>query len=79
MLSYIDKDLTTEAIIDELYAHRKDTVSELVSVFEDKSKEVTGKTLQQNLDSLLKNEVIVELLNSIDMELANKISYFYHV
>ena len=75
-LSYIDEELTTDAIIDELYAHRNSTVAKLVSELEAKSKEKTDKTLQENFNALMKNEVVKQLLESVDAELASTIKNF---
>ena len=75
-LSYIDEELTTDAILQELYPRGKDKVSDFVKELEEKSLAETGKTLQKNLEEILKNEVVQELLASMSPEMAESIKGF---
>ena len=75
-LSYIDEELTTDAILQELYPRGKDKVSDFVKELEEKSVAETGKTLQKNLEEILKNEVVQELLASMSPEMAESIKGF---
>lgn len=76
-LSYIDEDLTTKSIISTLYDYVDSDVSEVIADLETKSKEETDKTLQENIDAILKNEIVKELLKSIENEeLVSKIENF---
>lgn len=67
-LSQIDPDLSTASIIEELLPRGRDTVSELVEELDAKSEEETGKTLQENIDSILDSEVVSELLSSLELD-----------
>lgn len=64
VLKQIDPDLTTEKIFDELYKHRNGTVGSLVEELDAKSREETGKSLQENLDEILNNSAIREVIES---------------
>ena len=75
-LSQIDKDLTTQKILDELFLMRNDDVRDAVKKLDDKSKEKTGKGLQENLDLLLKNESVQEMVKSILPEQADDVLKF---
>jgi hypothetical protein len=74
--SFIDKDLTTDSILQDLYPRGKDTVSKLVQELEEKSVAKTGKGLQENLDTLLNSEMMQDLLTSLGPKLADKIKGF---
>ena len=75
-LFYIDEELTTDAILQELYPRGKDKVSDFVKELEEKSLAETGKTLQKNLEEILKNEVVQELLAAMSPEMAESIKGF---
>ena len=67
-LSQIDPELDTESLIAELYPRGNDSVSELVEELNTKSVEETEKTLQENIDTILDNEIISEFLNSLELD-----------
>ena len=77
-LSQIDPEWDTAYILDNLDSRGKDTVSQLVKELDQKSKEETEKTLQQNLDTILKSELVTTLLDSLelDKELVSDIKNF---
>ncbi len=65
LLKQIVPDLTTEKIIADLYPRGKNTVKDLVEEFDEKSIAETEKSLQENLDSILKNETVKEAIDSV--------------
>ena len=65
LLKQISPKLSTAKILDELYPRGRDTLQDLVEEFDVKSKEETGKSLQENLNSILKNKVVKELVQSL--------------
>lgn len=77
-LSQINPEWDTKTVIANLYPRGNDTVNKLVDDLNKKSVEETEKTLQQNLDTILKSELVTTLLDSfeLDKELVSDIKNF---
>ncbi len=76
-LLFPDSGLTSEEIVDELYTHDDDTVSEFIAWLNTESTQYTGLGLQENYDLIFKNQLVYGLLvNSFGEERANVLRDF---
>lgn len=76
-LLFPDSGLTSEDIVDELYTHDDDTVTEFIAWLNTKSVAYTGAGLQDLYDLILKNDLTYGLLvNALGEERANELQAF---